>query len=154
MGRLITLVLFWCMMSIVKFLLAPSSMLASTTLKETSWMYYDWNPIQIILITSTGAAIGCFLFYKFGEQLFRWMESRRRKPKRLFSKGSRFIAGIRSRYGLMGLLMIAGVISVPISALLAAKYYRGPRTLVSLMAAFVCWSVVLTGISWVIKSLF
>lgn len=154
MGRLITLILFWWMWSIIKFLLTPSGMLASTTLEESSWLYYDWHPLSVIAISSSGAAIGAFLFYKFGEQLFAFMESRRRKPKRVFTRGSRFIAGIRSRYGLMGLLMISGVISVPIASLLAAKYYRGPKTLVSLMVAFFCWSVALTGLSWAIKSLF
>jgi len=48
-----------------------------------------------------------------------------------------------------GLLVVSGVISVPISAVLAAKYYhRDERMPWILILAFVIWAFVLTALSY------
>ena len=154
MTKYLLLILAWWGMSIVKFLFTPSLMMASTAADKDSWLGHDWSFLEIVGITTTGAALGVFLFYSFGERLFAYLDSNRTKPRKRFSRGSRFIARIRGRYGLTGLLLICGLISVPISSLLAARYYRSNTTMAFLVMAFAAWAVVLTGLSFLVKLLF
>lgn len=154
MGKYLVLILVWWGMSIVKFLFTPSLMMASTAGDPDSWFGYDWSFFEIVGISATGAALGVFLFYTFGERLFAYLDANRKTPRKVFTKGTRFIAGIRGRYGLTGLLLICGLISVPISSLLAARYYRSNTTMALLVMAFAIWAVALTSLSYLVKMLF
>ena len=154
MTKYMLLILAWWGMSIVKFLFTPSLMMASTAADEEGWLGYDWSFLEIVTISATGAAIGVFFFYSFGECLFAYLDTNRKKPRKLFSRGTRFIAGIRGRYGLTGLLLMCGLISVPISSLLAARYYRSNSTMALLVMAFAIWALVLTSLSYLVKLLF
>lgn len=136
----------WMVMAIVKFLVTPSAMIARGV---SVWF--------TVGVTSAGAAVGVMLFFHFGKLLTRhWTDWRNRlrgnRPpppvKPIFTPGRRRIVRFRRRFGLMGLLVVSGLISVPISALLAAKYYqRVPGASIALVLAFAVWSVVLSLIS-------
>ena len=55
--------------------------------------------------------------------------------------------------GLMGLLMVSGLISVPIASVVGAKYYRDePYAKLKLMIAFAIWAALLTVLTGAIKS--
>ncbi|MCC6601362.1 MAG: hypothetical protein IT223_11925 [Crocinitomicaceae bacterium] len=130
----------WWLLSIIKFLVVPFMMMHSQ--KE------DWTWVEIILITSSGAAGGVFIFFHAGEYIFNWITRHFGRRKKLMTKGRRFIIRVKSRWGIRGLMMISGLISVPVAALLAARFYHHQRNTLPLMIiAFFLWSVVLTSIA-------
>ncbi len=62
---------------------------------------------------------------------------------------------IKNRYGLEGLMMVGGLISVPITALLATKYFRHQRAMqLKVAGGFAVWALVLTSLAWAVKWLF
>lgn len=140
----------WVFMSILKFLITPSLMVAAGN-----------NWLEVIVTCTLGATVGILLFYTAGKSIFSWWKmvkasSRNKKPikkKRLITKRKRQFIQFKRDYGLMGLMLISVFISVPITAVLGAKYFSHNRsTPFYLIAAFSVWGCVLTFISWSVKS--
>jgi len=136
-----TELIFWSIAAVVKFLVTPSLMVAR-----------GWGFLTTVLVSSVGAGIGVLLFFYFGKwMLNKWAKFRGEKePKRpFFTSKRRRVVQFRRKFGMWGLLVVSGVISVPISALLAAKYYhRDERMPWILILAFVIWAFVLTALSY------
>jgi len=136
-----TELIFWSIAAVVKFLVTPSLMVAR-----------GWGFLTTVLVSSVGAGIGVLLFFYFGKwMLNKWAKFRGEKePKRpFFTSKRRRVVQFRRKFGMWGLLVVSGMISVPISALLAAKYYhRDERMPWILILAFVIWAFVLTALSY------
>jgi membrane protein DedA with SNARE-associated domain len=136
-----TELIFWSIAAVVKFLVTPSLMVAR-----------GWGFLTTVLVSSVGAGIGVLLFYYFGKwMLNKWAKFRGEKePKRpFFTSKRRRVVQFRRKFGMWGLLVVSGMISVPISAVLAAKYYhRDERMPWILILAFVIWAFVLTALSY------
>ena len=134
--------IFWMLVSVGKFLVAPALMVG----RGVSWG-------MTVATCSVGAAFGVYVFFYFGKLIFtRWSAYKRKREnkKNVFTPGRRRWVRFQKRFGLWGLLAISGLISVPISAVLAAKYHqKDERMPWLLMLAFVVWAVVLTTISFV-----
>jgi len=137
----LTELIFWSIAAVVKFLVTPSLMVAR-----------GWGFLTTVLVSSLGAGIGVLLFFYFGKwMLNKWAKFRGEKePKRpFFTSKRRRVVQFRRKFGMWGLLVVSGMISVPISALLAAKYYhRDERMPWILILAFVIWAFVLTALSY------
>lgn len=137
----LTELIFWSIAAVVKFLVTPSLMVAR-----------GWGFLTTVLVSSLGAGIGVLLFFYFGKwMLNKWAKFRGQKePKRpFFTSKRRRVVQFRRKFGMWGLLVVSGVISVPISAVLAAKYYhRDERMPWILILAFVIWAFVLTALSY------
>jgi hypothetical protein len=132
------------LLSIVKFIATPFVMFMRPDQK--------WSFIETILISSSGAALGCFVFYHFGEIIFNWWAHHFPKKRKKMTRMNRWIVKMKMKYGLTGILSIAGLISVPISAMVVARLYRHqPTALPKLIIAFFVWSSVLTTIAWAIS---
>lgn len=129
-------VLFWWAMTIVKFLFAAPAMVATNE--------YDWSFLEVWGITASGAALGVFIFYHFGESIFDYLDRKRRKKPKVFNRKNRWIVRLKMKYGLKGLLLVSGLISVPIASLLAARYFRSETTLPMVIMGFTLWSLLLT----------
>lgn len=137
----LTELIFWSIAAVVKFLVTPSLMVAR-----------GWGFLTTVLVSSLGAGIGVLLFFYFGKwMLNKWAKFRGEKePKRpFFTSKRRRVVQFRRKFGMWGLLVVSGMISVPISAVLAAKYYhRDERMPWILILAFVIWAFVLTALSY------
>ena len=135
----------WWSLAIVKFLFLPWVMIlgAEKTFLET------------IIITSSGACIGVFLISFFGDRLFQYLSDRgKRRGVKTFTPSRRRIVRIKQKYGLKGLMMIGGLISVPIATLLATKYYKHESAYrLKVCGGFFVWSVFLSGLAFVVKLL-
>lgn len=132
-------------MSIAKFVLAAA-------------VSYGFNHtyFQTILLLACGGAAGTAAFYLLGVRILDWFRRRyvRRRaarlakgiaPKPIFTRTNRFIVRLKHNYGLVGLAVMPPILSIPITSLLAAKYFRHDRrTLPFLLSAVVVWSVVLS----------
>ena len=139
-------VLFWVFFSIVKFVIAPSSMVVAG--------YTVW---PILIICSIGGLIGFYLFFYSGGKIFDWVDARRarkNKKKKIFTKRNKIIVKSINRYGLVGLCLASGVISIPLTGLLAARYFRNrPDAIIFLSASIVLWVTFLTFFSLGFKSI-
>ena len=133
----------WCIMSIVKFLVTPSIMVG-----------LDYSVIFTICVTTAGAAIGVQIFYHMGRIIFAWLDKRKGvKKEKVITPMKRKIVSFKNDYGLVGLLVVSGVISVPIASVLVAKYFdRGKAYVWLLTGAFAIWSVLLTVVSHYLKT--
>jgi hypothetical protein len=109
----------------------------------------------VVLTTGTGAAVGVLLFYYGGTYLFKWtshLKSKKKKP--VFTKGRRRIVFIKNKFGLIGFIAISAIISVPITSLLAAKFFKHNRfTPLWLICGFMVWSLILSSAAYYIKGL-
>lgn len=140
----------WLAMSILKFIITPSLMTAAG--------YETW---EILLVTFSGAAVGVMLFYHTGRAIFSWwstlksksnfFSNKKRKP--VVTPGRRKFIQYKEKFGFTGLLIVAVLLSVPISAMLGAKYFSNKHnTVLYLILAFVAWSCVLTFLSMCVKN--
>lgn len=113
--------------------------------------------VKTLLYTALGGTAGMLAFYYSGKgllELFRKRYIRRVKeraakglpPKRIFTRTNRLIVKVKHRYGVIGLASFAPpTLSVPVTAILAAKYFRHDRrTLPTLLFSVLIWSVVLS----------
>ncbi len=72
----------------------------------------------------------------------------KRRSSKVFTKKSRFIVNIRKSYGLWGIVVATPVLlTIPLGAFLANKYYSGRKYIVTYMiVSIVGWAVVLTSL--------
>lgn len=131
-------------MSMAKFLFTPSLMVA-----EGGWAFY-----QIVLIHTMGAAFIAYIFYNYGPVIFDYLNSKKKKKRKVFSKSKRKIIGVKNKYKLIGLIAIGVLISPPITAFLAGRYFPSDTTLPKVILGFFGWSIILTGISTIVANFF
>ncbi len=134
-------VVLWALAAVVKFVFTPSAMVARGVDAPTT-----------VAVTTAGAAVGTAVFYFGARATFARLRARRqsagRAGRKVFTPRRRRIVAIRRRLGLAGILALSGLISVPVAAVLSAKYYpHDPRMPWALMVAFAVWSVALTALS-------
>jgi hypothetical protein len=139
-------VIFWWMWSVVKFIITPFVMILKTSGEHWTWL-------EVVLITSSGAAGGAYIFFHGGEYLVQlWKRFFGKKPKRIFNATRRNIIRVKWKFGLKGLMLISGLISVPLTSMLAAKFYRHqPNALPMIIIGFSLWSLVLTTIAYLMR---
>lgn len=137
----------------IKFLFAPFVSIG-----------YGFNYFQTVIFTTLGGIAGLFFFYYLSKWLIRLyfmicpvvisyfageearialQESQCRKPDRKkFTRKNKTIVNIRQKYGLIGIILLTPVLlSIPIGAFLAQKYYsRKSHILVYLSLSVLMWS--------------
>lgn len=124
------------LLSATKCLIAPGAILAA-----------GYSSLETILVASTGSVFGCIVFFKFGGWLFKKIEKLfpSKKKKRAFSKKNRMIIKFKNSFGVVGMALLIPVISIPVSALISAKYFRNDKKAVPAFAvSSIAWAVVLT----------
>lgn len=113
--------------------------------------------VETLTYTAIGGCLGMCLFYFAGRGMMEWFRQRylRRRAarrdqglprKRVFTRTNRAIVRIKQRYGIIGLSAFAPpTLSIPITAIIAAKYFRHERrTLPVLLLSVLLWSLVLS----------
>jgi len=108
---------------------------------------------ETLIYTNIGGILGAVAFFYFSDFLIKmftkyWPESLtiRRKKRKVFTKATRRFVTIKIKYGLPGIVLLSPVIlSIPLGAFLAAKYYGSkPKTIMWLIAGQVFWSLIYT----------
>lgn len=137
----------------VKFLFAPLISVG-----------YGFNYFQTVIFTTIGGIAGLVFFYFLSQwiimQYFRFcpiifsyftgekVEKAKKilncseQPKKKFTKRNRFLINFRFKYGYFGLVLLTPVLlSIPIGAFLAQKYYSGKsHILLHMSISVVLWS--------------
>ena len=135
---------FWCLMSIIKFVVTPSIMVG-----------LDYSVPYILCSTILGSAIGVQIFYHGGKYIFTWWENKKGKKKKnsVITPMRRRMVQFKNDCRLIRILLISGVISVPIASVIVAKYFNKNIASVWLLTgAFAIWSVGLTLVSHYLKT--
>lgn len=78
------------------------------------------------------------------------------KPKKHFSRKSRFFVKIRTTYGFWGIIIATPfLLTIPVGAFLANKYYsKRPQTVPYMIASIIGWAGVLSGIVHIFPRIF
>jgi hypothetical protein len=137
----------------IKFLFAPFISIG-----------YGFNYFQTVIFTTLGGIAGLLFFYYLSKWMIRLyfrlcpvvisyfggeeakkalQESQCRKPNRKkFTRKNKTIVNIRNKYGLFGIILLTPVLlSIPIGAFLAQKYYsKRNNILVYLSLSVLMWS--------------
>jgi len=109
-----------------KLLLAPAAMLA-----------VNYTILKTIIITYIGSLLGASVFYYFGVAIFKWWDSLfhdATKPKKMFSRKARAMVKVKIRTGIIGLAVLAPIISIPVSAFIIAKFFPGKHKVIGIFA--------------------
>jgi hypothetical protein len=128
---------------IVKFLFAPSFAYSSL---------YNFSLIKTLSLTSLSGIISVIFFTFLSEKLlYLWklVYSKipflpERKPKKVFSKKSRSISKIKTRWGLWGLIIISPLFpSIPIGTFIIVKYFGiERRTIILQSISAIVWAII------------
>ncbi|HQV39469.1 MAG: hypothetical protein IPO60_12920 [Flavobacteriales bacterium] len=122
-----------------------------------SYHQFGNNFWQTVLLIAAGGCIGMIVFFLGGARVLEWFRLRRLRkrahaiargvsPRRIFTRTNRFIVRLKHGYGIYGLALISPpILSIPLTALLAAKYFRHDRRMLPLLlVSVVLWSFVLS----------
>ena len=121
--------------SIVKFLYAPGLILAS-----------GYSPYFAVVLNTVAGVSGVMVFYLFGRLIFktisRFFPEKKRKT---FSPSKRRLIKVKNRSGLIGLAAIVPLVSIPVSAIIASKYFKKPKKIVAVYTPVLfVWSIIIT----------
>lgn len=131
---------------------------------------YGFNYLQTVIFTTVGGILGIFFFYYlskwlirqyqkycpqvigyFGgkEATIRWMKENecKKQNRKVFTRRNKTIINVRNKYGLLGIVLLTPVLlSIPIGAFLAQKYYSKKSNILFYMSlSVVMWSLFLSG---------
>lgn len=105
---------------------------------------------ETLLYTNTGGILGDIIFLSFSGFLIKTWDKYRphfhKRKRMIFTPANRRFIKIRKRYGLLGIVILSPfILSIPVGAFLAAKYYGiRPRVFLWLIAGQILWSVIYT----------
>jgi hypothetical protein len=132
--------------AVLKFFFSP---IASYRMGNSFW--------ETVLLVGIGGCLGSLAFYLGSAPVLEWFRLRRLRkrakalargqhPKQIFTWGNRMLVRLKWGYGMQGLVfLLPPIASIPITAVLAAKYFRKDRrTLPFLLASVWAWSFVLS----------
>ncbi len=127
----------------VKLLLAPSTAVAA-----------GYSFLETFLITFTGATFGVFVFYFLGKWLMmkigEYFPSKSTPKKK--KKKNKLIILTKNKFGAMGVAALMGFISVPLAAIIAARYFKNTtQTVTYLVVSALLWTLTLSYISTFVK---
>ncbi len=131
---------------ILKFFFAP---IVSYRFGNSYW--------ETVFLVGCSGCVGVVIFYLGSAPVLEWFRLRRlrkraralakgNQPKRIFTWSNRMLVRLKRGYGMQGLVfLLPPVASIPVTAVLAAKYFRTDRrTLPFLLSSVWVWSLVLS----------
>jgi hypothetical protein len=79
-----------------------------------------------------------------------------KKPAKLFTRKSRFIAKVKTTYGFWGIIIATPfILTIPVGAFLANKYYsKRWQTVPFMIMSIVSWAAVLSGVVHIFPKIF
>ena len=138
---------------------------------------YGFTWIETVVFTTAGGILGLLFFYFLSKWVIRQLNrltpaynnfgtflrnigndladtKKLIKPaKRKFTRKNKLIIRIRNKYGFLGIILLTPVLlSIPIGAFLAQKYYsRKKHTLVYLSLSVMLWSFFISSVLFLVR---
>jgi len=101
--------------------------------------------LEVACICTAGAVTGSIIFFYIGKGLDKINTKPRKQGKKIFTARNKKIINIKNKFGLFGVSMTIGIISVPIGALLVGKYFNTQKMAIpTLILASVIWAFTIT----------
>ena len=110
-----------------------------------------YNFIESILFGLAAGFLGNLVFIYAGEYLNKGIDrgldylrgNKPRKIKKKFTKSTRRLVKVKSKYGLFGIALLSPLfISIPIGAFIAVRYYHNKRKIMLyMMASVATWTL-------------
>jgi len=143
----------------IKFLFAPLISIG-----------YGFNYFQTVIFTTIGGVAGLLFFYFLSKWIIRQyltfcpfvfsyftgekVEKAKKilncseQPKKVFTKRNRYLINFRFKYGYFGLILLTPVLlSIPLGAFLAQKYYsKKTNVLIHMSISVIMWSFCISSV--------
>lgn len=111
----------------------------------TAVVVFKYNFIKVILVACAGGITGNVIFTNLSAAILRGLEAYREKRnihKKTFTKTTRRMIRIKQRFGLAGIAAITPLISQPIGAFFAEKFFKDKKKVILyLSVSVVMWSI-------------
>lgn len=113
----------------------------------TAVIVFKYNFVKVMLVACSGGIAGNIIFTYLSASLLKWMHYYREKrniQKKSFTRSTRRMIRIKQRFGLAGIAFITPIISQPIGAFFAEKFFKDKRrVIVYLSVSVIFWAVAL-----------
>jgi len=111
----------------------------------TAVIVFKYNFIKVILVSCAGGITGNIIFTNLSAVILRWMHAYREKrniKKKIFTKSTRRMIRIKHRFGLAGIAAITPLISQPIGAFFAEKFFKDKKKIILYLSiSVIIWSI-------------
>ena len=113
----------------------------------TAVIVFKYDFAKVMLVSCAGGITGNIIFTYLSATLLRWMHNyklRRNKNHRkiIFKPSTRRIIRIKQRFGLVGIAFITPIISQPIGAFFAEKFFKDKKkVIIYLSASVIFWAI-------------
>lgn len=110
-----------------------------------------YNFWETVLITSCGGIAGVLFFYYSGLDLLLFIlsifikRSDSKKVKKIFTRKNKFLVRLGKGSPIVFALLTPIILSIPIGAIVSARYYGQRRSLLWLILAVLFWSFAISG---------
>jgi hypothetical protein len=110
-------------------------------------LLFKYNFVKVMLVSCAGGITGNIIFTNLSASILKWMHYYREKrniQKRSFTKTTRRMIRIKQRFGLVGIAFITPVISQPIGAFFAEKFFKDKKKVILyLSVSVIFWAMAL-----------
>ena len=108
---------------------------------------FKYNFMKVMLVSCAGGITGNIIFTNLSASILKWMHYYREKrniQKKSFTKTTRRMIRIKQRFGLAGIAFITPIISQPIGAFFAEKFFKDKKKVILyLSVSVVFWAMAL-----------
>ncbi|TXC81741.1 hypothetical protein [Luteibaculum oceani] len=129
------MILLWFLVG-AKFVLGPGSALA-----------LGLSKLESVLFVFGASSFWCLVLFYAGTRIQKFFREKfpSKKKKPVFTKKNRKIVSLKNKFGAWGIAALIPIISIPISALLASKYFKHDKYIwIKYIVVCAFWTVVLT----------
>ncbi len=113
----------------------------------TAVVVFKYNFIKVILVAGSGGITGNIIFTNLSAAILKWIEKYREKRnirKKVFTKTTRRMIRIKQRFGLAGIAAITPLISQPIGAFFAEKFFKDKKKIILYLSiSVIIWAIAL-----------
>lgn len=105
--------------------------------------------IKVFVVSCAGGITGNIIFTNLSATLLKWMDAYKRRinkdhKRQVFTRSTRRFVRIKQRFGLTGIALITPLISQPIGAFFAEKFFKDKKkVIVYLSVSVMLWSLLL-----------
>jgi hypothetical protein len=108
-------------------------------------IFFKYNFFKAMLVACSGGITGNIIFTYLSATILNWTHAYREKrniKKRTFTKTTRRMIRIKQRFGLAGIAFITPIISQPIGAFFAEKFFKDKKKVILyLSVSVVFWAL-------------
>jgi len=118
-------------------------------------IFFKYNFIKAMLVACSGGITGNIIFTYLSATFLNWTHAYREKrniKKKIFTKSTRRMIRIKQRFGLAGIAFITPIISQPIGAFFAEKFFKDKKKVILyLSVSVVFWALFIYMILYLIN---